>query len=300
MLSVAIALEPPSDPIVVRDISASCEEAIGANRCPDAATLPNSTVVSWFALVRLDDPSASLVRIEFYDRSPSGTLIESRSLSFSERDDPQSRWASVGAVIAAFVAARDSAGVSAPARPRPLPLPPAPPPKDDPGLGWNVDVAVLAGPGLDRGAFRLGALGRGYLALPGAPGVLALVSARYAERPGNLQLAWWSASCGLAARLGRATLLSAELTGELAFERLSMSATDPTTSKTDDAAQNRFGGRLSVNLALKLVNHLAWVAGAEATALRPAVAIAIGREDSGRAPAVTYAFSTGLRFFGGD
>jgi hypothetical protein len=300
MLSVAIALEPPSDPIVVRDISASCEEAIGAKRCPDAATLPASTVVSWFALVRIDDPNASLIRIEFHDRSPSGTLIESRSLSFSERDDPQSRWASVGAVIAAFVAARDSAGESPPPRPRPLPPPPAATPKAAPSLGWNVDVAVLTGPGLDRGAFRLGAIVRGYLALPGAPGVLALVSARYAERPGNLQLAWWSASCGLGARLGRTTPLSAELTGELAFERLLMSATDPIAGKVDDAAQNRFGGRLSVNLALKLVNHLAWVAGAEATALRPAVAIAVGREDSGRAPAVTYAFSTGFRFSGGE
>lgn len=298
MLSVAIALEPPSDPIVVRDISASCEEAIGTKRCPDAATLPASTVVSWFALVRVDDPNASLIRIEFHDRGPSGTLIESRSLSFSERDDPQSRWASVGAVIAAFVAARDSAG--APPPPPPRPLPPAPPPQAAPGLGWNVDVGVLTGPGLDRGAFRFGALGRGYLALPGAPGVLALVSARYAERPGNLQLAWWSASCGLGARLGRTTPLSAELAGELAFERLLMTAKDDASPKVDDAAQNRFGGRLSVNLALKLVSHLAWVAGAEATALRPAVAIAVGHEDSGRAPAVTYAFSTGLRFFGGD
>jgi hypothetical protein len=299
MLSVAIALEPPSDAIVVRDISASCEEAIGAKRCPDAATLPTSTVVSWFALVRVDDPKASLIRIEFHDRSPSGTLIETRSLSFSERDDPQSRWASVGAVIAAFVAARDSAGAPPPPVARPLPPPPAPAPKS-PGLGWNVDVGVLTGPGLDRGAYRLGVLGRGYLALPGAPGVLALLSARYAERPGNLQLAWWSASCGLGARLGRTTPLSAELTGELAFERLLMSTTDAATSISDDAAQNRFGGRLSVNLALKLVSHLAWVAGAEATALRPAVAIAVGHDDSGRAPAVTYAFSTGVRFSGGE
>lgn len=299
MLSIAIALEPPSDPIVVRDISASCEEAIGAKRCPDAATLPASTVVSWFALVRVDDPNASLIRIEFHDRNPSGTLIESRSLSFSERDDPQSRWASVGAVIAAFVAARDSAGPPPLPAARPLP-PPAPSPKSTPALGWNVDVGALTGPGIDRGAYRLGALGRGYLALPGAPGVLALLSARYAERPGNLQLAWWSASFGLGARLGRTTPLSAELTGELAFERLLMSATDAATSKSDDAAQNRFGGRLSVNLALKLVNHLAWVAGVEATALRPAVAIAVGHEDSGRAPAVTYAFSTGVRFSGGD
>jgi len=299
MLSVAIAVEPPLDPVIVHDISVSCEEAIGANRCPDAQTLPPTAVVSWFALVRVDAPNAAVIRIEFHDRSRSGTLIESRSLSFSERDEPQSRWASVGAVIAAFVATRDSAGTPAP-RPRALPQPPSSTPRPAPSLGWSVDVAVLAGPGLDHGAYRLGGVGRGYLALPGAPGVLALLSLRYAERPGDLELAWWSASCGLGARLGRSTALSAELTGELAFERLLMSATNPETAETDDAAQSRFGGRLSVNLALKLVSNLAWVAGAEATALRPAVAIAVGHDDSGRAPAVTYAFSSGLRFSSGD
>lgn len=300
MLSVAIALEPPTDVAVVRAITQSCEEAIGEGRCPDAAELPPAAVISWYALIRLADPAAPELKIEFHDRSAQGALIESRTLSFSERDTPHSRWASVGAVVAAFVAARDSAGTVAPSpRPKPLP-PPSPAPVKPESLAWNVDLALLTGPGLDTGAYRLGAVGRGYLALPGAPGVLGLLSVRYAERPGDLELAWWSASCGLGARLGgRTTPVTAELTGELAFERLLISAVDPLTAAADDAAQNRFGGRLSVNLALKLVNNLAWVAGAEASALRPSVAITVGPDASGRAPAVTYAFSTGLRFSGG-
>jgi len=300
MLSVAIALEPPTESAVVRAITQSCEEAIGAGRCPDAAQLAPAAVVSWYALIRTEDPTAPELKIEFRDRSASGALIETRTLSFSERDNPKSRWASVGAVIAAFVAARDSAGsVQTSLRPRPLPPPPAAP-KEAESLAWNVDLGLFTGPGLDRGAFRLGGLGRGYLALPGAPGVLSLLSLRYAERPGDLALSWWSASCGLGARLGaRTTPLSAELTGELAFERLLMSAVDPLTGAPDSAAQNRFGGRLSVNVALRLVSNLAWVVGAEASALRPSVAITVGHDASGRAPAVTYAFSTGLRFSGG-
>lgn len=78
-----------------------------------------------------------------------------------------------------------------------------------------------------------------------------------------------------------------------------MSAVDPLKSTPASAAQSRLGGRLSMNLALKLVSSLAWVAGAEATALRPSVAITVGPDDSGRAPAVSYAFSTGFRFSGG-
>jgi hypothetical protein len=78
-----------------------------------------------------------------------------------------------------------------------------------------------------------------------------------------------------------------------------MSAIDPLTDAPDEAAQNRFGGRLSVNVALELLDNVAWVVGAEATALRPSVAITVGEDAAGRAPAVTYAFSTGFRFSGG-
>jgi hypothetical protein len=299
MLSVAIALEPPSESAAAQAITHSCEGALGEGRCHDAAELGPATVVAWYALVRIGDPSAAELKIEFHDRNPSGVLLETRALSFSERDPPETRWASAGAVIAAFVAARESAGV-APVRPQLPPLPPAAALPAHEALAWDVDLALFAGPGLDRGAFRLGGLGRAYLALPQAPRMLGLLSMRYAERPGELALAWWSASAGLGARVGgRTTPLSAELTGELAFERLLMSATDPLTNTPDEAAQNRFGGRLSVNLALELPHNLAWVGGAEATALRPSVAITVGEDPAGRAPAVTYAFSTGFRFSAG-
>ncbi len=301
MLSVAIAIEPPAEVAAVRAVTQSCEEAIGEGRCPSAAELLPATVVAWYALIRTEDANLPELTIEFHDRSASGALIETRVMAFSERDNPKSRWASVGAVIAAFVAARDGAGTPTPRpRPRPLPAPSVASTPPEP-LAWNVDLALFAGPGLDHGAYRLGGLGRGYVALPGAPGVLGLLSLRYAERPGALALTWWSAACGLGARLGgRTTPISAELTGEFVFERLLMSATDPLKSTPDDAAQNRLGGRLSVNLALKLVSRLAWVAGAEATALRPSVAVTVGHDDAGRAPAVGYAFSTGLRFSGGE
>ena len=299
MLSVAIALEPPSESAAARAITQSCEGAIGEGRCHNAAELGPATVVAWYALVRVGDASASELKIEFHDRNPSGVLLERRALSFSERDPPETRWASAGAVIAAFVAAREGNGV-APVRPQPPPLPPPLALPAHEALAWNVDLALFTGPGLDRGAFRLGGLGRFYVALPQAPRMLGLVSLRYAERPGDLALAWWSASAGLGARVGGSTTpLSAELTGELSFERLLMTNNDPLADAPDQAAQNRFGVRLSVNVALELLNNLAWVGGVEATALRPSVAITVGDDAAGRAPAATYAFSTGLRFSAG-
>jgi hypothetical protein len=299
MLSVAIALEPPSESAAAQTITQSCEAAIGEGRCHDAAELGPATVVAWYVLVRVGDASAPELKIEFHDRNASGVLIDTRALSFSERDTPESRWASAGAVIAAFVAAREGAG-TLPERPKFRPLPPASTPQAHQPLAWNVDLALFAGPGLDRGAYRWGGVGRAYVSFPRTVNVLGLLSLRYAERPDDLALTWWSVSAGLGARLGARTApLTGELTGELAFERLLMSTAEPLTDTPDKAAQNRFGGRLSVNLALKILNNLAWVAGAEATALRPSVAITVGDDASGRAPAVTYAFSTGLRFSGG-
>src|SRR6266542_4195352 len=109
MLNVAIATEIAGEqgrfaPIV----SKSCEAAVGAGRCPLAQELGPSTVVAWYAVVRADEGECSRLRIEFRDRSAAGALIETRDLVFSERDPSDVRWASAGAVIAAFVAARDT------------------------------------------------------------------------------------------------------------------------------------------------------------------------------------------------
>lgn len=296
MLSVAIALEPPIEPAPAQVVAHSCEASLGKGRCRVASELSPGSVVAWYALVRSEEGAG--LAIEFYDRNANGTLIEKRELSFPEQANAEQRWASVGAVIAAFVAAREG-GEPAP-KPQPAPEPaPAPPPAPppSPGLAFNADLALFAGPGLDKGRYRLGALARGYVASPEVPRVLGLVSVRYAERPGALSLAWWGASCGMGARLGaRTSPLSLELTGELVFERLQMSARDDATGSSESSSQNRFGGRLSINAALAFASHFGVVVGAEATALRPSVAITVGTDDSGRALPVSYASSAGLRF----
>lgn len=297
MLSVAIALEPPIEPDRVHVVAQSCDASLGKGRCRVADELTVGSVVAWYAVVRVEDGTGKLA-IEFHDRSANGTVIETRELALPEPVREQQRWASVGAVIAAFVAARDGGAEAERPRPAPpLPPTPPPPPPESPGLAWNADLALFAGPGLDRGRYRLGALARGYVASPEAPRVLGLVSVRYAERPGSLSLAWWGASCGMGARIGGGmSPWSAELTGELAFERLRMTASDDATGAAQASGQNRFGGRLSINVALELASHFGVVVGAEATALRPSVDITVGNEASGRALPVSFAFSAGLRF----
>lgn len=296
MLSVAIAIEPPAESAPAVDLAVqSCERSIGSGRCRSAEGATTATVVAWYAVIAVD-PETSALTIRFHDRNPQGILIETRALSFSERDNPESRWASAGAVIAAFVAARDS-GAQPPAVPPPPPPPVQPPAaqlEPERPTAWNVDLALFSGSALDRGALRWGALARGYLGLPQAPSVLGLVSLRYAERPGDLSLAWYGAGFGMGART-HAAPFSAELTGEVAFERLRMEAEDPARARSDSSSQNRFGGRLSVNLGLDLSSHLALVAGAEVAAMRPSIAILVADDDVGSVPAVAYGFSVGVR-----
>ncbi len=234
MLNVAIATDIPGEtgraaPVV----SKSCEAVVGNGRCPLAQDLAPSHIVAWYAVVRAEDAEGSRIRIEFRDRSLTGTLVETRDLVFSERDAAESRWASAGAVIAAFVTARDAPeAASGGARPAELRIPPLP---AEAAVAWGCDLAFVTGPGLDRGAYRAGALGRGFVGLARAPNVFG-------------------------------------------------------------AAQNRFGGRLGSNVALRIWRGLAFLLGAEASVLRPSVEITFLDAPAGRVPALQFAASAGVRF----
>jgi hypothetical protein len=294
MLVVAIATDIPAEtgraaPIV----SKSCEAAAGVGRCPLAQDLASSSIVAWYAIVRADDAEGSRLRIEFHDRQASGALVETRELAFSDRDNADSRWASAGAVIAAFVAARDTPGSTLTLRPVEVRVEPLP---EVPALRWGFDLALASGPGLDRGAYRLGGLARGFLGLPRAPNVFGVLSLRYAARPGDVDLAWASGSLGIAVRSGNArSPFSAELLSELVVERMFVTGRNDATGNEGSSQQNRFGGRLGVNVAVGVFRSVAFVLGAEASALRPSVDITFLDAKVGREPIVEFAFSGGLR-----
>jgi hypothetical protein len=294
MLTVAIATDIPGEtgraaPIVAK----SCEAAVGAGRCPLAQDLAASSVVAWYAVVRADDTEGSRLRIEFHDRLASGALVETRELAFSDRDSPDSRWASAGAVIAAFVAARDTPdGASTVRRNEPR----SEPPREYDGVRWGADVAFVTGPGLDRGAYRWGALGRGFLGFPRTPHVLGVLSLRYAERPGDLDVSWASASLGFGVRSGNErSPFSAELLGELVVERMFVVGRNAATGHEGSSAENRFGGRLGANFAIGVWNGIALVLGADAAALRPSVDVTFLDARVGRTPIVEFGLSAGVR-----
>jgi len=294
MLNVAIATDVPGDGAgIAAIISTSCEAAVGASRCPVAKDLKVSSVVAWYAIVRSEDAEGSRLRIELHDRSPTGVVVETRDLTFSENDRRESRWASAGVVIAALVAARDSPDTASSSRHPTEPRFTAPVARRAP---WGFDVAFTVGPGLDRGAYRVGGLVRGFVGLPRSPSVIGEFSLHYAERPGELDLSWLSASGGVGARVGnRSSALSAELIGELVFERMFIAGRNAATGHEASSGQNRFGGRLGANVALRVWGGFGLVLGAEVSALRPSVDITFLDAKVGREPLVGFGLAAGIR-----
>jgi hypothetical protein len=301
MLNVAIAVDVPGEmgsaaPI----ISASCEAAVGAGRCPTASSLGPASVVAWYAIVRSDDVTGTHLSVELRDRSATGAIIETRQLVYADYDGAKSRWASVGAVIAAFVADRDSTERVPPAPPvaKVEVAAPAPSPAEGPTSRWGLDLMALTGPALDRGAFRWGGALRGFVGLPRAPGLIGAVSLRYAQRAGDLDLSWVSGSAGIGARLGdAASRFNFDVTGELVYERLSVTGRSAQTGHADSAQENRFGGRLGARAAVRAwAAGLAFVLGVDVSALRPAVAIELADVREGADRALGYTLAAGVRF----
>lgn len=294
MLTVGIYVDaPPAAAVAVEQaVSDSCEAVVGPARCPSIRSLPDSPITTWVAVIRSEDAEWSRLSVDFHDRNLQGALLERRQLVFSEHDAVEDRWAGAGAVVAAFVAARDGDAVQVADRYQP---PPAPEGEAE-THPWAFDIAGLGGSGASEQLFRFGALARVWLEVPRAAGMVSVLEARYAERDGDTALRWWSCAAGVGARLEPdGSLVGAEFAGQLVFERFSASARDPESTLEDSIAINRLGGRLELNLFWKVWPGLGVVLGGDAHLLPPKVAIYERDRYVGLESSVGYAFGAGVR-----
>ena len=297
MLNVAISVDSATDygPRAADVIAAACEEVIGEQRCPVATSLAPGAVAAWYAVVHPNDPALSSIRIEFRDRTADGVLIEERSLSFAARDSQKSRLSSIGSVIAALAAAREGV-VTSPlhhdATAAPVPLVSAPPAEPVPP-DWSVDLAALAAPTFGDGPYRLGGFGRVHVGFLGRP--FALVAARYTMHSGNPSFSWWSLSAGVGSRIGdRAASFNLELSGELVYERASISAERGAVH--DNADQNGWGGRFGVSAVWATWRHCSLVFGVDGSLVLPRIHVVVGEQEAASVPLATLGLSLGARF----
>lgn len=282
LLSVAIESHP-ADPLLEWALK-SCKDALVEGRCEQAHE-PAQGSPDFLAQLAWHDALHVEVSLR---RSREGALLAQRGVTFSPADAPAERYRALGLIVASYVLAAQQRAptVSAPAAPatsaRQL---------------FALDLALLGGPGLDRGHWRGGgtlrALVRPWDALPNL-GVLLAGRATY--RPGNPRLVWAGLSLGLSYELDllRALRLAARL--EWVGQRLFARARDAASAVVDRGARYRQGGQLGLELAYRASGHVAPFVGLELAALRPRVRVRVAGSEVGEERALEVSLLLGARF----
>jgi hypothetical protein len=169
-------------------------------------------------------------------------------------------------------------------------VPPPRPPE------WAIDAAVLAGPGFERGAPRVGLMLRGLiwpLPLP----IAGTASVRGAQRFAEPSVRWLSATVGIAWQLVPQThTVGLELRAEAALQNVSVSADAPAGADGSESGHAwRAGAIAGADAWLQLGAGAALLAGFELALLRPNVYLDVGGAEAGLDPALTWAGTLGVR-----
>lgn len=89
--------------------------------------------------------------------------------------------------------------------------------------------------------------------------------------------------------------MTLEVVGEVVGEHVLLSARDGETGRSESAQQVRVGGRLGVNLAVRVSGRTGVVVGADASALSPPVRVVVEDVVVGREPTARLGGWLGLR-----
>jgi hypothetical protein len=124
-------------------------------------------------------------------------------------------------------------------------------------------------------------------------GLLALRAARRFEDP---SLLWVGGAAGVALRMrGPLRPLAFELRGEFALEHVQADARDVLTDRQESGTALRYGARAGLEAHLTLGGRLGLVAGAELSALVPAVYLHVGGGAPDRDRAIGWGGLLGVR-----
>jgi hypothetical protein len=296
---VEIGPEPPAE-LAYAAID-GCNGALGSGSCQLAE--PGEAVPSEFhALVRADANRPGVFTIELRERGRDGRVLETRELTFAERDTPSERSTSLGVVIAALIAAQErrDRAASKPAASPPVPAaaPRPPPPVAPRPRTLRIDLGVTGTHALEESPLQLGALGRLSLVLHPLPLFLSAAAGYETRLEAQPSVAWLVGALGLGVRLGSLRApLALELSSAALFERVTIEADDPSGAGGQEGATRwRFGTRWGADGVWSWSESLGVVAGAQLTFLRPSVVIEVRDEAVERAAAFSWGAFLGLRY----
>lgn len=290
MLGDTVAIEAPAPGPAAVVLTRTCASALGEGHCWLLSEAPSGW--RWLAVVEQHGQDGLVVSLRANKRRD--TVVAQRELSFSLKDEANQRWASVGAVIAALVAAEPAE----PPEVRPRPIRPTPrlraPALRPPPLAYHagLDAGLLAVPGFLQDTPRLGGLLRGFIGFD-IP-VMVLGELRAARGLHRLNLLWYSAALGLGTRVGGwESSFAFEGAVQLVVEGLRISVSEPAGS--DNAARTRFGGRLSLLAVGRATQSLELFGGIEVTALAPPIRVEVAGATAATEPTPGFAAQAGVR-----
>lgn len=298
---VDLPAEQASSPRVPAMLSA-CTAALRHGECvlsngDERADARAIAVVTWRDAAQLD------VWIEVGARREGQAIWTSRRLDFHPEDAPEEQWRSIGFAIAGLAGALDPAlPETAPASP---PLEPAPPavvahdtataPKAARPLPFRLGGRIEVGPGLDRGAWRVGGVAALEYDLPGQL-ISVVATAGDAEATGAIQsvdMNW--ARFGLGLAISTPLPAGAEGSAGVLFGLERIAATESDASGTSEAKSRWLGGAiLDVNVRWPRSSQVGAVLGAQLVRLSGGTAVRSHGEPVASSPATETALLAGL------
>jgi hypothetical protein len=308
-----VVIQPERDARSPDVLVASCSATLGRGRCRAGTQGDSEEPSVWYAVVVWLDAEHLRARVQFRRR---GELWAQRDVEFNATDSTEQRERALGLIVAAYAMGSQASAPEEPASqpgdpaPKVAPAPARPTrgdvsgaARDDGGSddetasapsSYGVDTGVFLGPGLDRGASRVGILVRPWLRPFTAP-LVGLVQVRGSMRPDDPLVTWLSASLGVGGRLEpQDSLVAVELHLEAVGERLIASAEDPSGARESKGVY-RFGGRLGGELQIPQRTPVSGFVGVEGSLLRPRVDVSVADRSVGSEPPVSWAVLLGLR-----
>lgn len=286
-LLFAVALESPAPSPELSELAvSSCSHALADGRCvpieeADLAAEPDALVA-----VAVWNPDWLAARLTIR-RARGGEPLAVRSVLFTRADPLEERFRALGLIVASYATVHGLDSAETPREPPAPSVPEAPPPTRDTApaprrsaLVKSLDLALFAGPALDRGGARAGLLARARLA-PSESALAWIGTLRGALRSGEPRFMWAAASTGASLRLGRLHApVALEARAELVGQRTQVRARDALGTGARGGAF-RWGGQLGAELVFCIASDAGLFVGGEWAHLRPRVRVSVEGQEVG-------------------
>lgn len=277
----------------------SCDTALGEGMCELEG--PAAEPSEFHAVVTGTGAALDTARVDLR-RGASGSVLETRQVTFAPEDAPRERWASVGVLIAALVVARSREREPVPPSPTVAPVPPreprparAAPRARRTERAVRLDLRGLVSRRTGGNSPEIGGELGGSVLLWGGPSFIALSIVGAHRVRDDPSLSWFSTTAGFGARVTpEAAAIGVELRAALVGEYWLFSASEP--GRVEYSGGLRAGGLIGVDALYALQPRWILSLGVEGLLVEPRQRVEIEGHVAERVSEFGAVLLAGVRF----